>query len=98
MQAITVDAVIVYITHDDRPNISSASSRHGAKRRGGLCIVVWLHGTTLNKTSGMWTCCTELAFTAVLFIALIIAAGILCIGIFFIRRFDTSTFLVIYFV
>jgi len=24
------------ITHDDRPNISSSSSRHGAKQRGGL--------------------------------------------------------------
>ena len=36
MQAITVDNVISYITDDDRPNISSASSRRGAKRRGGL--------------------------------------------------------------
>jgi len=36
MQAITVDTVIAYITHDDRPYISSASSRHGAKQRGGL--------------------------------------------------------------
>ena len=26
------DAVIAYITHDDRPNISPASSQHGAKR------------------------------------------------------------------
>ena len=32
MQAIAADTVIAYITHDDRPNISSASSRHGAKR------------------------------------------------------------------
>jgi len=39
MQAITADTVIVYITHDDRPNISSASCRHGAKRRGGLFSV-----------------------------------------------------------
>jgi len=38
MQAITADIVIAYITHDDRPNISSASSRHGTKRRGGLYI------------------------------------------------------------
>jgi len=37
MQAITADTVVAYITHDDRPNISSASSRHRAKRRGGLC-------------------------------------------------------------
>jgi len=39
MQAITADTVIVYITHDDRPNISPASCRHGAKRRGGLFSV-----------------------------------------------------------
>ena len=36
MQAITADTVFAYITHDYRPNISSSSSRHGAKRRGGL--------------------------------------------------------------
>ena len=34
IQAITADTVIAYITHDDRPNISSASPRHGAKQRG----------------------------------------------------------------
>ena len=33
IQAITADTVIACITHDDRPNISSASSGHGAKRR-----------------------------------------------------------------
>ena len=33
MQAITADTVIAYITHDDWPYMSSASSRHGAKRR-----------------------------------------------------------------
>jgi len=32
MRAITADIVIAYITHDDWPYISSASSRHGAKR------------------------------------------------------------------
>ena len=34
------DTVIAYITHgnDDRPNISSASSLHGAKRRGSFCV------------------------------------------------------------
>ena len=32
VQAIAADTVIAYITHDDRPNISSASSRHGAKQ------------------------------------------------------------------
>jgi len=37
MQAITADTLIAYITHDDRPNESSASSRHGTQRRGGLC-------------------------------------------------------------
>ena len=31
------DTVIAYITHDDWPNISPASSPHGAKRLGGLC-------------------------------------------------------------
>jgi len=36
MQTITADTVIAYVTHNDRPNISSASSRYGAKRRGGL--------------------------------------------------------------
>jgi len=37
MQAITADTVNAYnITHDDQPNMSSASSLHGAKRRGGL--------------------------------------------------------------
>jgi len=39
MQAITADTVIAYIIHDDRPNRSSSSSRHGAKRRGGLYII-----------------------------------------------------------
>jgi len=41
MQAITADTVIAYITHDDRPNIASASNRHGAKQRGDRshCIV-----------------------------------------------------------
>jgi len=34
MQAITADTVIAHITHDDRPNISLASRRHGATRRG----------------------------------------------------------------
>ena len=34
--ATTADTVIADITHDDRPNISPASSRHGAERRGGL--------------------------------------------------------------
>jgi len=33
MQAITADTVIAYITHDDRPDMSSASSR--SARRGG---------------------------------------------------------------
>ena len=28
------------ITHDDRPNKSSASSWHGAKRRGGLLFII----------------------------------------------------------
>jgi len=37
-EAITADTAIAYITHDDRPNLSSASSRHGAKRTGCLCI------------------------------------------------------------
>jgi len=32
MQVITAHTIIAYITHDDRPNISSASSRHEAKR------------------------------------------------------------------
>jgi len=37
-----------------------------------------------------WTwLCTELALAAVVFIALIIAAGILCIGVVFIRRFNS---------
>jgi len=36
MHAITADTVIAYITHDDRPSKPSASSRHGANRRGGL--------------------------------------------------------------
>jgi len=46
MQAITADTVIAYITHDDRPNISSASSQHGAKRRSGMYIIIVppLHG------------------------------------------------------
>jgi len=35
MQAITANTVIAYITHNDRPNIPSASSRHRAKRRCG---------------------------------------------------------------
>ena len=30
------DTVIAYITHDDRPNISSVSSRHVASLRAGL--------------------------------------------------------------
>jgi len=38
MQAITADTDIAYITHDDRPNTSSASRRHGTKRHGGLYI------------------------------------------------------------
>ena len=28
-----------FITHDDRPSVSSVSIRHGAKRRGGLYFV-----------------------------------------------------------
>ena len=35
-------------------------------------------------------CFSELAFAAVVFIALIIAAVILCIGVAFIRRFHLS--------
>ena len=36
-QAITAaDTVIAHVTHDDRSNILSASSRHGTKQRGGL--------------------------------------------------------------
>ena len=31
MHVITADTVITYITHNDHPNISSASSLHGAK-------------------------------------------------------------------
>jgi len=31
------DTVTAYITLDDWPNISPVSSRHGAKRRAGLC-------------------------------------------------------------
>jgi len=38
MQVITADTVIAYITHDELPNILSVSSRHGAKRRGGLYV------------------------------------------------------------
>ena len=34
------DTVNAYITHDDRPNVSSATSRHGAKRGARL------HGVT----------------------------------------------------
>jgi len=30
MQAMTDDTVIAHITHDDRPTVSSASSRQGA--------------------------------------------------------------------
>ena len=42
-QAITADTVIAFTADDDRPNISSPSSRHGAKRRGGLfCSVLFL--------------------------------------------------------
>jgi len=36
VQTMTADTLIAYITRDDRSNTSSASSRHGAKRRGGL--------------------------------------------------------------
>ena len=36
LQTTTADTFIAYITHDDRTNISSASSRLGAKRRGRL--------------------------------------------------------------
>ena len=36
---------------------------------------------------------SELAFVAVVFIALIIAAGILCVGVVFIRRFNSSLLL-----
>ena len=32
------DTVIAYVTHVDRPNISSASNRQGAKWRGGACL------------------------------------------------------------
>ena len=38
MQTITADTVIAYVTHNDRPNISSASSQHEGMRRGGLFI------------------------------------------------------------
>ena len=44
-EAITADSVIAYITRDDRTNISSVSSRCGAKRRGSLLFrptVLWL--------------------------------------------------------
>ena len=46
MQAIIADTVIAYITHDGRSNISSVSSRHRAKRHGGLQVskvnsIVW---------------------------------------------------------
>jgi len=34
------DTVIAYITLDDRPNISSLLSLHGAKRRGGLYLPI----------------------------------------------------------
>ena len=36
MQAVTADTVIAYITHDDQPNISSASSGQRMKQRDGL--------------------------------------------------------------
>ena len=51
MQAITAGTVIAYITHDDRSNISSASSRHAAKRRGGLnsLTVTYNHDLELTK-------------------------------------------------
>jgi len=32
------DTVIAYVTHVDRPNISSASNRQEAKWRGGACL------------------------------------------------------------
>jgi len=38
MQAIAVDTVIAYITHDDRPNVSSASSK---AKRPGLYLRYW---------------------------------------------------------
>jgi len=38
MHVTTVDTVITNITHNDRRSVSSASSRHGAKRRGGLYL------------------------------------------------------------
>jgi len=37
-RCLTLLSDTAYIPHDDRPSISSASSRHGAKRRGGLCF------------------------------------------------------------
>ena len=37
MGVASADTVIAYITHDDWLNISSASSRHGAKRSDDLC-------------------------------------------------------------
>ena len=37
LQAITADTVIAYITHDDRPYISSASNRHKATWLFVLC-------------------------------------------------------------
>ena len=40
MQAITADTVIAYTTHEDRPNILSASSRHVAKQRCGLGSII----------------------------------------------------------
>ena len=36
---LTADTGIAYLTHDDRPNISSASSWHGAKRHLRRCTM-----------------------------------------------------------
>ena len=46
LQVITADAVIAHITHDNWPNISPASGRNGAKRRGGLSFqIACVHGS-----------------------------------------------------
>ena len=38
IQAITTDIIIAYITHDDHPNVLSASSWQRAKRRDGFSL------------------------------------------------------------
>jgi len=54
------DTFIIYVTHDDRPNISSASGQHGAKRRGGLCDFIWYASSRIGEAVCKLLCAVTL--------------------------------------